>query len=99
MLLSFVTAFIFNRVTEAEQGQYSLLTFHESKLMVSPIRRKVFTSVADLARKLCKYIEAYAKSANLFAGLIPILRGEFVLPKSPGRLTSFTIGSGYSTSG
>jgi transposase len=37
-----------------------------SKIQRDVIRRDVFTSVADLARKLGKYIEAYAKLANPF---------------------------------
>ena len=37
-----------------------------SKIQRDVISRGVFTSVADLARKLRKYIEAYAKSAKPF---------------------------------
>ena len=37
-----------------------------SKIQRDVIRRGVFTSVADLARKLRNYIEAYAKSAKPF---------------------------------
>jgi transposase len=59
-----------------------------SKIQRDLIRRDVFTSVADLARKLRKYIEAYAKLANPFAGLILTLKSESALTKSPGLLTS-----------
>lgn len=37
-----------------------------SKIQRDVISRGVFTSVADLARKLRNYIEAYAKSAKPF---------------------------------
>ena len=37
-----------------------------SKIQRDVISRGIFTSVADLARKLRKYIEAYAKSAKPF---------------------------------
>jgi hypothetical protein len=37
-----------------------------AKIQRDVISRGVFTSVADLARKLRKYIEAYTKSAKPF---------------------------------
>jgi transposase len=37
-----------------------------AKIQCDVIARGVFTSVADLARKLRKYIRAYTKSAKLF---------------------------------
>src|ERR1700691_6480753 len=42
-----------------------------AKIQRDVISRGVFTSVADLARKLRKYIEAYAKSANAGHAVLP----------------------------
>src|SRR4051812_18046321 len=60
-----------------------------SKIERDVIARGVFTSVADLHRKLMKYIRAYTNSARpLFAGPIPILNTASALNQSPGRPTS-----------
>ena len=55
-----------------------------AKIQRDVIARGVFTSVADLARKLRKYIRNWR---NHFAGLIPIQTVAFVLTKSPGQRT------------
>ena len=58
-----------------------------SKIQRDVIRRGVFTSVADLARKLRKYIEAYATSAKPF-------RGTYTDPQKRIRINEIT-GTAY----
>jgi len=59
-----------------------------AKIQRDVISRGVFTSVADLARKLHKYIGAYAKAARPLRWTYTDLNAESVLTKSPGRVTS-----------
>jgi hypothetical protein len=63
-----------------------------AKIQRDVIARGVLTSVADLVRKLRKYIRAYAKSAKRFRWTYTDPGVESVLTKSPGQLTSFEIG-------
>jgi hypothetical protein len=49
----------------------------------------IFTSVADLARELRKYIPSMPNRPDRSIGLTRILGNESTLTKSPGRLTSF----------
>src|SRR5215831_2601421 len=55
-----------------------------AKIQRDVIARGVFTSVADLGRKLRKYIRAYSKSAKRSAGPTPTRVVESPLTKSPG---------------
>jgi transposase len=64
-----------------------------SKIQRDVIRRGVFTSVADLARKLRKYIEAYAKSAKPFRWTYTDPQKRSALTKSPGLLTIIAVAS------
>ena len=52
-----------------------------SKIERDVIARGVFTSVADLSRKLLKYIRAYAKSARPFRWTYADVRKHIVVPK------------------
>lgn len=52
-----------------------------SKIERDVIARGVFTSVADLSRKLLKYIRAYAKSARPFRWTYTDVRKHIVVPK------------------
>jgi hypothetical protein len=64
-----------------------------SKIQRDVIRRGVFTSVADLARKLRKYIEAYAKSAKPFRWTYTGPQKRIRITKSPGLLTIIAVAS------
>jgi hypothetical protein len=58
-----------------------------AKIQRDVIARGVFTSLAGLARKLRKYVRAYAKWAKKVLGwLIPTPGFESVLTKAPGQL-------------
>jgi hypothetical protein len=57
-----------------------------AKIQRDVIARGAFTSLADLARKLRKYVRAYAKWAKPFWWLIPTPGFESVLTKAPGQL-------------
>jgi hypothetical protein len=63
-----------------------------SKIQRDVIRRGVFTSVADLARKRRKYIEAYAKSAKPF-------RWTFTDPQKRIRINEITGTAYYNSCG
>jgi DDE superfamily endonuclease len=57
-----------------------------AKIQRDVIRRGVFTSVADLGKKLRRYIRAYSNSAKPFAGPIPIPLVASAQTKSPGQM-------------
>jgi transposase len=59
-----------------------------AKIQRDVISRGIFTSVADLARKLCKYIEAYTKLAKPLRWTYTDPQKRVRIKKSLGRLTS-----------
>lgn len=60
-----------------------------AKIQRDVIRRGVLTSVADLGRKLRRYIAPTPNQPSYFAGPIQIPAGGLALTESPGQLTSF----------
>ena len=59
-----------------------------AKIQCDVISRGIFTSVADLARKLRRYIEAYAKLAKPFRWTYTDLQKRIRINETPGRITS-----------
>jgi transposase len=59
-----------------------------AKIERDVIARGVFTSIADLRRKLMRYIRAYTKHVARSAGLIPTRKDGLSLSESPGQSTS-----------